>query len=451
MRYGCGTHIVVYNTYNRSQHSIDVRPLVRTHVCLHNYSHIVFSFLQALLSETSPDDSHWPPELILLREKFTAKSQLEIAQLQIAHKDEMDRLRIECSEKQLSRKQRRHHTFDENRDLDQIVLERDNLRELCHTFRWLLSELAKCVSVCEDDLNRTLLVELQRHGIQHGGTRKDTDGDVDETMAMDADADDNDNDADDADADVSLGSVRSGDVMTAVQRSPMAIGSTSMMSATTTTTAVMRLVPDVSGILEVIDDPSLLDFVEQYQQPGSMASPQQQQHSKESSFNLNECVDRLKTEAMLLLELSENMFKMKKTRQTLLQLQPQQKRSVPSEKGDSCEEEDGLKSKSTGKHRWLRHNNSLNETILSGNNSNMIVANGNPKERLSLPGSWRMGGTNASADGDSGSIGSANEMNDLRNRLLVADAERTHLRGQLAEAREQIEVLRRQDEDVSEG
>lgn len=45
--------------------------------------------VQALLSETATDDSQWPPELILLREKFTAKSQLEIAQLQIAHKEEV--------------------------------------------------------------------------------------------------------------------------------------------------------------------------------------------------------------------------------------------------------------------------------------------------------------------------------------------------------------------------
>lgn len=46
--------------------------------------------MQALLSaETATDDSQWPPELILLREKFTARSQLEIAQLQIAHKDEV--------------------------------------------------------------------------------------------------------------------------------------------------------------------------------------------------------------------------------------------------------------------------------------------------------------------------------------------------------------------------
>ncbi len=55
-------------------------------------SHFFFYFIlfsKALLSETATDDSQWPPELILLREKFTAKSQLEIAQLQIRHKEEV--------------------------------------------------------------------------------------------------------------------------------------------------------------------------------------------------------------------------------------------------------------------------------------------------------------------------------------------------------------------------
>lgn len=42
-----------------------------------------------MLSENSRDDSHWPPELILLREKLTAKSQLEIAQLKIKHEEEV--------------------------------------------------------------------------------------------------------------------------------------------------------------------------------------------------------------------------------------------------------------------------------------------------------------------------------------------------------------------------
>lgn len=45
--------------------------------------------LKTLLSEPTPEESRWPPELILLREKFTARSQLEIAQLQIKHEEEV--------------------------------------------------------------------------------------------------------------------------------------------------------------------------------------------------------------------------------------------------------------------------------------------------------------------------------------------------------------------------
>lgn len=47
---------------------------------------------KTLLSENAPEESRWPPELILLREKFTAKSQLEIAQLQIKHEEEVSTL-----------------------------------------------------------------------------------------------------------------------------------------------------------------------------------------------------------------------------------------------------------------------------------------------------------------------------------------------------------------------
>lgn len=50
---------------------------------------IIFRTLKTLLSEPAPDESRWPSELILLREKFTAKSQLEIAQLQIKHEEEV--------------------------------------------------------------------------------------------------------------------------------------------------------------------------------------------------------------------------------------------------------------------------------------------------------------------------------------------------------------------------
>lgn len=328
----------------------------------------------------------------------------------------MDRIKADF-DKQMSRKQRRHTTFDENRDLDQIVLERDNLRELCHTFRWLLSELAKCVSVCEDDLNKTLVAELHKHGIDAFGANASVIDDGHHDAHSDRSLDLND----------SLGSSHSLDMSTAQQ--PPA--------------GRIRLVPDVSGILDVIEDPSLLDFVEQ--------------HSKDSSFNLNECVDRLKVEAMQLLELSENLCKKKFA---------QQQQKQPSEKGDSCEEEDGLRSKSK-KHRWLRHNNSLNENILCGSGVRIGLVDGQRKERLSLPGSLLMGG--GGGDEESRSVGSVSELtgqlNDLRNRLLVSEADRVQLRDQLDDAqkrhdelseilnmaKDHMEQLERQKEEISEG
>jgi len=51
--------------------------------------HVNNLHFQNLLSENTVDDQHWPKELILLREKFTAKSQLEITQLNIKHADEV--------------------------------------------------------------------------------------------------------------------------------------------------------------------------------------------------------------------------------------------------------------------------------------------------------------------------------------------------------------------------
>lgn len=50
---------------------------------------VILRLQKTLLSEPIADESRWPSELILLREKFTAKSQLEIAQLQIKHEEEV--------------------------------------------------------------------------------------------------------------------------------------------------------------------------------------------------------------------------------------------------------------------------------------------------------------------------------------------------------------------------
>lgn len=312
----------------------------------------------------------------------------------------MDRMKAELDILQ-SRKHRRNTTFDENRDLDQIVLERDNLRELSHTFRWLLSELAKCVSVCEDDINETLLFELQSHGIDMttGGKRTDT-------------------------------NAHSG------QESG---GSTHSLDASVQQ-RVVRLVPDVSGILSLIEDPSLMDFVDQ--------------HSADSSFNLNVCVDRLKTEAMHLLEVTEEMFKKKRL--------PPGKHAA-AEKADSCEEEDGLKSKSK-KRNQLKHNSSLNESILSHSQSDHIVDANKMKERLSLPGNILFG-----ADDDNRFAGHSSELNsqvnELKNRLLVSETEKVQLRVHLDEAlknhenlsnilslaKDRLELLESQKEDISEG
>lgn len=315
----------------------------------------------------------------------------------------MDRMKADLDILQ-SRKHRRNTTFDENRDLDQIVLERNNLRELSHTFRWLLSELAKCVSVCEDDINETLLFELQSHGIDVSTTNKRIKCSQDPAGHNEE----------------SGGSTQSLDV--------------SMQQR------VVRLVPDVSGILSLIEDPSLLDFVDQ--------------HSADSSFNLNVCVDRLKSEAMHLLEITEEMFKKKRL--------PVGKLNALSEKADSCEEEDGLKSKSK-KRNQLKHNSSLNESILSHGQENNIDTS-KMKERLSLPGNLLL-----REDDDNRFMGHTseltNQVNELKNRLLVSEAERSQLKVHLDEAlknhenlstilslaKERLEYLESQKEDISEG
>lgn len=158
--------------------------------------------MQAFLTETSSDE-HWPSEFILLREKFTAKHQLEIAQIELKNEEEMTKMKADF-EKQLTRKSKRQFTFDLSRDLDCILSERDGLRELSSTFRTVLSELAKCVCVCEDDLNLTFLEEIQKIS--------------DVTM----------NDS---------------------------------LQSSANTTKRFRLAPDVSGLLSVVDDPRLLGFI----------------------------------------------------------------------------------------------------------------------------------------------------------------------------------------------
>ncbi|XP_039431177.1 pericentrin isoform X3 [Culex pipiens pallens] len=236
--------------------------------------------IQALLTDTVVEDSHWPPELVLLREKFTAKSQLEIAQLEIKHEEEMAKVKADF-EKQLQWKLKRQSTFDSTRDLDKIISERDNLRELSSTLRSVLGELVKYVTVCEDDLNATLIGELHKHGIAVAAGGDET---LDGTLAVDL----NETGA----------------------------------STCSTGRKLHKFTPDVSGLASIIEDPSLLHYVSK-------------EETGRSSLNLDECLERLRLEAVHLLKLSEKVTRKADTKDEDLD-----KASV---KSDSCEEEDGLK------------------------------------------------------------------------------------------------------------
>ncbi|KAJ6602135.1 hypothetical protein Bhyg_17271, partial [Pseudolycoriella hygida] len=291
----------------------------------------------------------------------------------------MDRIKVEY-DKQFNRKQKRQSTFDTNRDLEEITHERDNLRELCGTFRWLLSELAKYVSTCETDISISLIDQLQKHGIENVETNCD-----DKKFNQTED-----------------------------------ILNESIESAQSISTKPTRFTPDVSGIITLVDDPMLVSFVLE---------------SKDPSFDLNECVERLKQEANQLLKITEILCK-----------------KDSSEKNDSCEEEDGLKCHSTKKNHRLEQTSSLNENLINGR---VEVEH---SHRGSLP-------VNIFDQKSGASSEFIVQLNELKNLLLVSETEKKNLATELADtqrknddlaqilcmAKEHLEQLEAQKEDVSEG
>lgn len=65
------------------------------------------------------------------------------------------------SDIELQRRLKRHATFDSHRDLEQIINERDNLRDLSASLRFTLCELAKCFNQYDEDLNNTINEEFK--------------------------------------------------------------------------------------------------------------------------------------------------------------------------------------------------------------------------------------------------------------------------------------------------
>uniref|UniRef100_A0A903XKG6 Pericentrin/AKAP-450 centrosomal targeting domain-containing protein n=2 Tax=Anopheles gambiae TaxID=7165 RepID=A0A903XKG6_ANOGA len=346
----------------------------------------------ALLSDSSFEDSHWPPELVLLREKFTAKSQLEIAQLQLKHEEEMARMRNDF-EKQLQRKLKRHTTFDSSRGLDKIISERDNLRELSSTLRNVVGGLAKYFSICEEDLNSTVLEELHRYQQlqQQANESQQTvdlgseDGQTHEPSAVDCSA----------------------------NESALNVTDVSFLASC----KLLKFAPDVSGIISIIEDPSLVEYV-------STKAQQQRDDGTEPeniSLNLEECLERLRAEALSLLALSERI-KQKSSSGTTTK---EDESDRVSEKNDSCEEEDGLKRRG----KSLESARSFDENIgrqqdgpdrLGDAKSN--GAHGCRSLPIDLTGLQLNGELNM-------------QLHELKNRLLKSEDERKLLESELAEAR----------------
>lgn len=211
----------------------------------------------------------------------------------------------------------------------------DNLRELCNTFRHLLYELAKCVSVCDYDLNATLADELNKYGILHKSTSR-----------------------------------------------PVSPVDPIDLNQSTSSAMRVAFVPDVSGILSLIDDPSLVNFVTENDENESI-------DLDGTGFNLNECLEKLKAEADSLLQLSENLV---------------QKRGHDNRDESMDDEMDGVKSKKNAK-----------DEINNGNGQQQ-------KQRHSLPlylPAERKVGVNS-------------ELNEMKNCLVLAERKKEELEIALA-------------------
>lgn len=236
---------------------------------------------------------------------------------------------------------------------------RDDLRELCNTFRNLLHELAKCVSICEDDLNTSLVDELNKYGILPVSKLSPSKSQPQSPVELDFN-----------------------------QSTCSSVANRSMR---------VSLVPDVSGILSLIEDPSLINFVtEKIDADDSF-----------KDFKLSDCLERLKIEADSLLQLSEKFVTKKVT-----------------------------------------DNKEIRDVDKSFEKLSDFNAESTPtKHRSSLPSELR------------GKLLSNSDLNDLKNRLLLAETKNLELEKKLSEAVAQRDDLALkiasnldcQSEEISEG
>lgn len=156
----------------------------------------------------------------------------------------MARIKTEY-ELQLQRRIKRNAAFDAHRDLDQIITERDKLRELCSSLRFALCELAKYFTHCEDDINNSIHEELLK-GSESG---PETDFNTSEILSK-----------------------------------------------------AKRLVtfkPDISTLIAIVEDPQLLEFI----------SKNSDDDGNLLQIDIVDCLDRLNLESKNILVLTEQLLK----------------------------------------------------------------------------------------------------------------------------------------------
>ncbi|XP_018368606.1 PREDICTED: A-kinase anchor protein 9-like isoform X3 [Trachymyrmex cornetzi] len=130
---------------------------------------------QVLLSVETDKEDNWPVELLELRDKFTSNAKQEMQELKKIHATELVRLKDEHScivtrmleqhQKEITSLKTNTITGDKQEiscvgALENIIEERDNLWKACVTLKNLIGELVNYFSVCEEEVNNTLINEV---------------------------------------------------------------------------------------------------------------------------------------------------------------------------------------------------------------------------------------------------------------------------------------------------
>lgn len=207
-----------------------------------------------------------------------------------------------------------------------------------------------------------------------------------------------------------------------------------------------RFTADVSSILSIIEEPSLIEYI---------TRNRYRRGSSESHLNLDECLERLKNEALCLLKLSENITKhtVNGDHQKL------------SDKDDSCEEEDGLKKSASAKAEKLNRAKSFNESLLSNGGARTRTFETRTTRSLPLFSPPSKEELHESVEKCEQTGGELNiRLHELKNRLLKSEDEKRSLEqelaniisrhdslaGELRSAKDQIESLESQRETYME-